>query len=343
MTTANLKFYFLRDRQFDSLFMTLPFMAGILFSALCIYHPQLFPVIFLLDLWLLGYHHVISTYTRISFDWESAKKHSFLVFVLPFIVFVVNISLYNSMGSWIISSIYLYWQWFHYTRQSYGISRYYLARESKETAKQSPLSDRINTIALYSLPITGILYRSFQNPQTFLSMPIKTFPVPYEVFLFSAAISAIAITIQFYKWWKLYQNGELHGNYVIYILSHYLIFLAGYIIIDDITFGWLAINMWHNMQYILFVWLQNNHTYSKGIDIKHKLISQLSQNGNFIKYMAVCLFITFFLYQVLMAAGIIFSSLSMVSFAAVSFMTLNFHHYIVDAIIWKRKPVKVTT
>src|SRR5215213_8309567 len=38
-------------------------------------------------------------------------------------VFVLNACL--AVGTWILTTVYLYWQWWHYTRQSYGVSRIY--------------------------------------------------------------------------------------------------------------------------------------------------------------------------------------------------------------------------
>ena len=34
-------------------------------------------------------------------------------------------------GSWFLATAYLYWQWFHYARQSYGIERAYRRKADK--------------------------------------------------------------------------------------------------------------------------------------------------------------------------------------------------------------------
>ena len=39
--------------------------------------PIWFPIVLFLDLWLLGYHHVVSTFTRLSFDKESLARIAF--------------------------------------------------------------------------------------------------------------------------------------------------------------------------------------------------------------------------------------------------------------------------
>ena len=77
----------LRDRPFD-----LTFIVGVAALAISagwavVYWPAWFPVILIANLWLLGYHHVISTFTRLCFDKQSFRTHRFLVLWLPLIVF----------------------------------------------------------------------------------------------------------------------------------------------------------------------------------------------------------------------------------------------------------------
>src|SRR5688572_6054903 len=85
----------LRGTAFD-----LTFIAGIALVALACglavtAEPDLFWPILLFDLWLLGYHHVISTYTRLAFDRESFREHRWMILYLPWLVAagVVAISL----------------------------------------------------------------------------------------------------------------------------------------------------------------------------------------------------------------------------------------------------------
>ena len=67
----------LRGFSFDA-----TYIFGILGIALVsgwfvITNPNLFPAVFVLNGWLLGYHHVVSTYTRLTFDRESFISTSF--------------------------------------------------------------------------------------------------------------------------------------------------------------------------------------------------------------------------------------------------------------------------
>lgn len=74
-------------------------------------NPSLFPLLFVLNAWLLGYHHVASTFTRLTFDSTSFKEYRFLVTWLPLIVLAAVVVTCLALGNWILTTIYLYWQW----------------------------------------------------------------------------------------------------------------------------------------------------------------------------------------------------------------------------------------
>ena len=59
-----------------------------------------------------------------------------------------------------MATVYLYAQWFHYTRQSYGISRMYLRKAGAFPQTRDVVLDGV----IYALPLWGILYRSYQQP-----------------------------------------------------------------------------------------------------------------------------------------------------------------------------------
>src|SRR5258708_40170155 len=45
--------------------------------------PSLYPIVVLVDFWVLGYQHVAATFTRLCFDGESFARHRFLLIQLP--------------------------------------------------------------------------------------------------------------------------------------------------------------------------------------------------------------------------------------------------------------------
>ncbi len=324
----------LRDKPFDLVFILGVAALAVTAGWVAVYWPGWFPVILVVNLWLLGYHHVISTYTRLCFDKQSFREHRFLVIWLPLIVFGAALAAGYGLGSWALATVYLYWQAFHYARQSYGVSRVY-RRKAGATFVEN---ERLATAALYMVPLWGVLHRSAQAPETFLGLELKVLPVlPWMV----DAVGVVAVAL--FLWWAITRammlwRGALPVAHTLYMLTHFLIFYVGYILIENIDRGWLVLNVWHNAQYILFVWIYNNNRFKGGVVPEARLLSTLSQSRNLWLYLLVCFAISSIVYFLL--SGYV----TLLVPAVMLFMTINFHHYIVDGLIWKvrKKPLQKT-
>jgi hypothetical protein len=314
----------LRSREFDACFIfgvaALALASGLLAALV----PALFLPILLLDLWLLGYHHVVATYTRLCFDKKSFAEHQALVLWLPLGVVVVVIALFLAFGAWALATIYLYWQWFHYTRQSWGIANAY-RRKAGDRAIPTP---RLDLAAMYLLPLWGILYRSHQAPETFLGLELRVIPVPGLLVDVVGIAALIALALWAATRIMAWRNGRLPLAHTAYVASHFVIFYVGYIGIEQINPGWLVLNVWHNAQYVLFVWLFNTNRFRSGVDPQARFLSTISQPKNAWRYFGSCLAISTLIYgaiQVAVPLGVV----------VIVYQTINFHHYIVDALIWK--------
>ena len=129
-------------------------------------------------------------------------------------------------------------------------------------------------------------------------------------------------------------QGRLAAVHTLYLLTHIAIFSVAYVWLSDITFGFLMINIWHNCQYILFVWMQNRRRFDKGIDPRARFLSYLSQPGRIWLYLLACTAIAGAVYGGLLQTidWLFFAGLSA---TLVLYQIVNFHHYIVDALIWR--------
>jgi len=292
-------------------------------------NPQLFPTVFVINVWVLGYHHVISTFTRLSVD-DNSGQNRFLITKLPIIVMAGVLVLCLSFGAWILTTVYLYWQWWHYTRQSYGISRLYQRKADLD-------NDLLSKLVIYALPTWGILHRSYQRPGTFLFAEVKVIPVPLWL-----VVAAGLVTIGVLGWWVAHTahswiTGKLPVAHTVYLSVHLIVFGVGYLAIDNINHGWLVLNVWHNCQYILTVWMFNQNRFKAGIDENHRYLSYLSQRNNLPLYLGVCLLISTVIYSTLSYSLEWISLVTATSLPlfAIVFQAINFHHYLVDAVIWK--------
>jgi hypothetical protein len=299
--------------------------------------PALFPAILAVDFWALGYHHVISTFTRLTFDKGSFLEHRFLVTWLPLILLAAAVFAVMWVGSWVLATTYLYWQWFHYTRQSYGIERVYRAKAGGDV----PGNDRLTRWVLYLVPLWGILQRSWEAPEKFLMMPVKTLPVPRWL-LMGVAAAAVASTL---IWLGQVAVGVARerrvGPHTWYLISHLAVFVVGYLLIANINYGWLVLNVWHNAQYILFVWAYNNSRFRDGVEERHRFLSTLSQARNWPFYFLTLLGISTVWYLGLGQVLRMLQSQSTLPLFLVAYMTINFHHYLVDGVIWKVRSKKL--
>lgn len=327
----------LRNAKFDFWFIAGITIIGIVSGLIVTMYPALFLPILLLDIWLLGYQHVVSTYTRLCFDKKSFQENKFLVVWLPLICFAAVTLIGKTAGIWALTSIYFYWQWFHYTRQSWGVSQAYRRNESDLVVDTESFSKWV----MYSVPATGILYRVYQSPDKYLGVELWTPEIPFFVVAISAAISIATVSLWAIKRIQQFMAGQLAVAHTAYVVSHIAIFAFGYILIEDITYGWLAINIWHNAQYIMFVWLFNNKRYDKKIDANPTFIAKLSQSENWKKYIFICVLLSSAIYLGLESAEPLFAVVGLAPMIII-YQTINFHHYIVDSIIWKskKKPAK---
>ena len=327
----------LRGLGFDSTYILGIASLAVACGAIVVSNPALFPVVFVLNAWLLGHHHVISTFTRLTFDKDSLNEHRFLVTWLPVIMLAAVFVACLAFGTWILTTVYLYWQWWHYTRQSYGVSRIYQRKAGLD-------NDLLNRLVIYALPTWGILHRSWQAPDKFLFMDVRVVPVPSWLL---AAAGVVAVTV--IVWWILRVTidwflGESSLAHTLYVCSHLLIFGLGYLAIADINHGWIVLTVWHNCQYILTVWMFNNNRFKDAVHPQHRFLSFISQRKRVFTYAAVCLLISTVAYGGLRYSLGWITALTATSLPLfiIFFQAINFHHYVVDAVIWKvrRKPIQ---
>ena len=315
--------------------------AGVAFAsgALVTWDARLFGPILVLDLWLLGYHHVIATYTRLFFDRDSRERHRFLILWLPILVLGATVALAAGVGLWVLGTTYLYWQWFHYTRQSWGLSQIYRRKSGGLVTE----GDLLLKATIYLVPLWGILHRSWQAPEKFLGLELRVIPVPGLLVDIVAAAAVGAVALWTFQRLRAFWRGEGPIAHSLYMVSHLVVFAVSYLAIEDVTYGWLVVNIWHNAQYVLFVWLYNTNRFRGGVESGARLLSSISQPGNWWRYFLFCLGVTTLIYGCLQGVGAWLLAPGLPTLIVI-YQTINFHHYIVDALIWKvrQAPIQKT-
>ena len=126
----------------------------------------------------------------------------------------------------------------------------------------------------------------------------------------------------------------LSAGHTLFVLSHVAITFVSYVAVEDITRGWLFINIWHNAQYLLFVWAANARRFRGGVEPERRFLSRLCQPDQVLAYALVCLGVGALLYSTL-GALVDRSAWNVLPLVLVVHMTVNFHHYLIDAVIWR--------
>jgi hypothetical protein len=321
----------LRNPQFDGTLIGVVAAAALAAGVAIVIHPEWFWPILFLDVWLLGYTHVVSTFTRLAFDRESFRQHVLLLVPLPIVVAAFTIAIALVVGEWLVATVYLYAQWFHYMRQSYGISRMYLRKAGAIPATRDLVLDGV----IYGLPLWGILARSHQRPATFLALELYTIPVPSLMVYAVGAVASASVLLWIAREIPRIGRRRADAPHSAYVATHIAIFSAGYLLIENINTGWLVLNIWHNLQYVLIVWMFNVNRFHGGIDRRSRFLSTISQPRNVVLYTVVCWAIATVLYFNINRVLGLFSH-SVLPLSLLAYMTINFHHYVVDAVIWRR-------
>ena len=328
---------FLYGPRFDRLFLFGTVGIALVLGALATISPAMFVAVVLVDIWLFASPHVIATYTRIGFDKAHVKKHWFLIFALPPIVLVgvTMVALAYELGG--LFTLYFIAQTYHVTRQSFGIARAY-RRADPQTAGP----DRLSESLIYLFPLWGLMHRCTTAPDFFYGYPIYLPPVDAAL---TGATGIVAVFLC--AWWgyrqlRLALAGRLNTGHCLFVASHLLVTAVAYLWVTDITSGWLVVNIWHNLQYLQFVWLQNvrRDAQPPGVGGQRSIDTQdlqrlMSPFKNAAKYLAVCLVLGAVMYEALSVAGRQLIWLGMPTVFILHF-TVNFHHYLVDGVIWKR-------
>ena len=329
---------FIRSEVFDTALLVLPLLTGLTAATIVLQDFRLFPMLLVADIWLLGYHHVVATYTRLAFPSDALRRNRFLAVDLLLLMTAGTLALALTAGTWVVASAFLYLQWFHYMRQGYGIARmYFRATPEGQTAGAR---DTSADLVIYLVPIYAIAARSASMGELFLDLPVKTLVLPEGVITALGLLAAAATVAWAVRSVASYWRGTLNVLYTCFILSHVAIFLNAYILIDNPNVGWLAINVWHNFQYVMVVWMMNAKRYAGSTDPAGGFIARISQPGRIVTYFMSCVAISTIVYLVL--GRVVIAVGGGLAVTAGIYMGINFHHYVVDALIWKRRRAVLT-
>jgi hypothetical protein len=322
----------LKDPPFDlTLIVGITLVACAMGGAAAV-NASLFVPLLAVHTWCFGFDHVIATFTKLAGAPADRRRNRLLIYALPPLVLAATFGLGQASGIGVLNTAYFWFQWFHTTRQSWGIAQHY-----RRAAGGMPNDPRwLSEVTIWSLPVVGMLHRCHQQPAKFLWMDLHLPRVP-GIVVTLAGIAAAVLIVYFFWTRRRLQSGP----HTLYVWSHFLVFAVGYLVIDDLHAGWLLVNVWHNVQYLAYVWMHNRARSDSGALRDAPVLSWLCQPGLLrgAGYFAACLVVSTPLFAALYAVGDrldLWLDGRVISISLVIALAFNFHHYIVDGLIWKR-------
>ncbi len=328
----------LKDPLFDLSFIVGIAVLAMSMSGATVLWPILFLPMLTAHTWLFGYDHLVATYTKLAGSPDDRARHRYLILILPPAVFVALFGISRMAGLSGLYVLYFFGQFFHTVRQSWGIAQQYRHRTGGLPWDSVWLSE----VTLWSIPTWGFLHRCAQQPEEFLYQPLWLPHVSESVAQSFGLFSAVLWFHFAYTRVLAFRRGQLAVGHTLYMLSHAVIYLGGYVLIDNINSGWLLVNVWHNVQYLAFVWMYNRRRFATGVVPQTRALSWLSQPGyrRAALYFLTCLAIATPAYYLVLRLGSRLDSLLQITAiptAVLLSLSLTVHHYIVDGIIWKRR------
>jgi hypothetical protein len=314
--------------------------AALVSAALLSFGPVALALLLPVDLWALGFPHIVATYTRTAWDPADRRRYRFLLTALPVLVLLAMGAAAFLVGTSAVVSVYLYVQWFHYTRQSYGI---YRALHKKASPTSTPPGQGAPAYAvIYTTGLVGILYRSYARAPDFFGIRVFYVPVPFAAVVIAGAVASICLVAWLSRrapaWrTRAYGFGGQLPTEDAFVLTHVLVFTLGYILIPNAGAGWVVVNVWHNAQYISFVWQANRRrvaTAKPAPDLGR--LGEYLRQGAWHHYLVLCALVSSIGYSVITWLPSWAAMGTAIPLGFVAVQTLNFHHYIVDAVIWRR-------
>ena len=325
--TATAPSAWLRNERFDYRYIVGITLIAVTVGTLAQSIPGALQVLFIADVTFLGWHHVVTSFTRLAHH-PSARERSLMLYVLPPLV-IGSVALgIGVLGTSIIGAIYFYWQTFHYARQVWGVDRIY-ARKAGQLAP-----DRLSEVLIYAIAAAAMAHRSLVGVVNFGGQEIHFLPVPRWL---AYGLDAFAILVAIGWALRAIRNPEVARVRPIratFIATYALVFGLGYGLIGDFLTGWVLVNVWHNLQYVMLVRILNEDRFSGPRKDTPGFVARFSQPSMWLPYFAVMT-----VFGVLLTMAL--ESLSLLSLASIipltfaASMSLNFHHYIVDGIIWR--------
>lgn len=317
-------FWRMKRSALDTQLVAVPFAMAFATALTLHFRADLFPRLLSFDVSFLAQAHVFATFCRVWTMGLTRRQKRILTIDSLALVVIASVLVVTYFHVALIATAYMVWQMFHYTRQSYGIELLLRRRSGR------PPSAAVSRL-LFTSAAAAFFWALSRATDRFLGMPIFILPHALaRVLSVCCAIAAAQAIVQL-----AWHRGEGFGHPVVFTLSHVIVFVSAYTLLTTLDNAWLVSNMWHNAQYLLIV---RNALGSSALDnVKpSSRAAVLASAAAGLPFLTACavggglaygLLGDFMRTALAQAAGVVIAI----------YMGINFHHYVVDGLVWKRR------
>ncbi len=296
-------------------------VAIIAFSA-----PQLWLPLFLAYSFMLGLPHVSATHVRLHLDEDCRRRFTWLSWIAPLLI-AAPICFVVFACQQLPTLIFAYFiaQTWHANRQNFGIMRRYMRMSGSDPRL---FINRIAEAGVEILPWAAVSTCLCWPARHYLGYPIKLpplewlLPICVSLWVISACIVLLYAVLECYEW---SQRRAVPGR-VLCFWSGALVNILAWVCAREVSWGYLIVSTWHALQYISYVHAFRSSPPPGARATKLSLLPHLS----LLVLVGFCI-------------NLFFRGLDnwIPSVVVIVHLSMNFHHYLSDAMIWRAPKLKL--
>lgn len=271
----------------------------------------------------LGFPHVVATHLRLNLDEDCRSRFAWLSWKAPLVIAGIVAILVVAL-KWLPYVVFAWFalQTWHANRQNYGIMRRYIRMAQSEP---SALVNKTAGALIELFPWAPVLYACMWQDTNYqgytIAFPALQWLVPLSAPLWTAAMVLLGVYLAC-EIREIRAKRFVPGRFLCCVAGSTVSILA-WMVSDDLSWGYLVTSLWHSLQYVVYVQAFRSRPPEGASTAKLPLL----------KYIGL-------LFGIGVILSILFRGMSyyVPAIFAVIHLSMNFHHYLSDTLIWRRQP-----
>lgn len=282
---------------------------------------------------IISMPHTWSTYARLTRKMSEKKVH--WAFGWPAYIATLAFLIIATMKGFFLEAFTAInvWQSYHYLRQSYGISRLFGRSEAEtEFARKLSFWSYHAAMPLFIIGRWDLLYTMWGGRSSDFIIPVQ---FPHAVMNICWALAAVALALGLWSEAIKYKKSDKAYNCtgLLCLGMYFWLHWFGFISQEYFARGFLAITVFHAIQYIAVVWYLEDKQKSSPKFPTARLMRYMPYGLSFVAFWVAIFIIGDLIEEKVFTLGNLFWA----QFSSTCLSTISAHHYLVDTLIWSRK------